>query len=64
MEENNEHKCNTPHEIDFSGWTCQECGQVWSPEEVEPGEFSWTKVDEDLEYHRHDNEDREEDWGF
>ena len=47
MEETNEHKCRTPDDIDFYGWTCPECGQVWAPEEGEPGGFSWTKVEED-----------------
>lgn len=41
-----EHECCVPDTIDFGGWTCQ-CGQVWSPEEIEPGAFVWTKVEEE-----------------
>lgn len=41
------HICQTPDTIDFSGWKCPECGQIWSPEEDAPGEFCWIKVEDD-----------------
>ncbi len=44
---NQVHECQTPDTIDFGGWTCPECSQVWTPEEIEPGGFSWTKVEDD-----------------
>ena len=43
----NHEKCEPPDTIDFGGWRCPECGQIWSPEETEPGGFVWTKVEDD-----------------
>lgn len=42
----NGHKCKLPDMIDWDGYECSECGQIWGAEEVEPGAFVWTRDEE------------------